>query len=195
MDENDKASLFGDSLDSDDEVPLGKNLMVSGDKKTLLCRTQLIRKRPASCGVMAFHSGTEEALLLHVQREARRGNPASVLEAIDEFCYSRHWMMHCGDRKTQYLDKALCLAGSKDSQEIHSASKSQNLLCLEIGSYCGYSAVKIASSFGIGENEYLYCIGTLVKVRNHNFVLINLHVTPILIFILLHIAQKMSQNV
>lgn len=80
-------------------------------------------------------------------------------------------MMHCGDRKTQYLDKALRLARRENSVDIDTASKKQNLICLEIGSYCGYSAVKIASSFGIEENEYLYCIGTvhIIEMRNHNF--------------------------
>ena len=165
MNESDKKTLFGDSSDSDDEEPSGKGFMVSGDIQSSLCRTQLIRNRPASCGVMAFHSGTEEALLLYVEREAKRGNPASVLDTIDRFCYGRHWMMHCGDRKTQYLDRALCLAGRKDSTDSRIASKGQNLICLEIGSYCGYSAVKIASSFSNGENEHLYCIGrhTLLK--------------------------------
>ena len=171
MNEEDKNTLFGDSPDSDDDEPKRKDDMVSGDMQSSSYRAELMRKRPASCGVMAFHSGTEEALLLHVQREAERGNPASVLRAIDEFCYSRHWMMHCGDRKTQYLDKALRLARRENSVDIDTASKKQNLICLEIGSYCGYSAVKIASSFGIEENEYLYCIGTvhIIEMRNHNF--------------------------
>ena len=162
MNESDKKTLFGDSSDSDDEESIGVGVMASGDIQSSSYRTQLIRNRPASCGVMAFHSGTEEALLLYVEREAKRGNPASVLETIDRFCYSRHWMMHCGDRKTQYLDRALCLAGRKDSTDIRIASEGQNLICLEIGSYCGYSAVKIASSFGNGENEYLYCIGRYI---------------------------------
>jgi hypothetical protein len=151
MSEEVENTLFGDSPDSDDDELDRKDDAVIGDMLSSSYWTELMRKRPASCGVMAFHSGTEEALLLHVQREAERGNPASTLRAVDEFCYSRHWMMHCGDRKTQYLDKALRLARREN----------QNLVCLEIGSYCGYSAVKIASSFGIGENEYLYCIGTL----------------------------------
>ena len=75
----------------------------------------LLDSRPKDCGVLrsvcetqlfiyfqhitlnlstitiSFHKGTEEALLLHVERMAIQGDAQSVLDAIDLFCYSRHW--------------------------------------------------------------------------------------------------------
>lgn len=59
--------------------------------------------RPSSCGVLAFHRGTEQAMLLHVQRSLKRQRETSpdsqlaVLRSIDDFCHRRHWMMHMGE--------------------------------------------------------------------------------------------------
>jgi hypothetical protein len=58
---------------------------------TVEARKKLLQARPQSCGLLAFHNGTEESLLLYVQRNATRGDPLSVLKAVDVFCYSRHW--------------------------------------------------------------------------------------------------------
>ena len=159
--------LFDDSEDSDGDDrndDMEMNITLSSD----VCRQQLLTQRPRTCGVMAFHNGTEEALYLFVQRYAQRGNAASILKAIDVFCYSRHWMMHCGDQKVQYLEKALSLGKDQtsyssiksDDELAESRGKSSHgLICLEIGSYCGYSAVKIASLFDPSGDDYLYCIG------------------------------------
>lgn len=139
-------SLFGDSDEEDgDEVRVCEfDLTLSETRKTLLAQ------RPVDCGVLAFHSGTEEALFLFVQRNATRGDAASVLKSIDVFCYSRHWMMHCGDRKLPTLDSALQMARER--------APSGPFLCVEVGCYCGYSAVKIASTFSSGSRESLVCI-------------------------------------
>jgi hypothetical protein len=58
---------------------------------TVASRRKLLQSRPQSCGLLAFHNGTEESLWLYVQRNATRGVPLSVLKAVDIFCYSRHW--------------------------------------------------------------------------------------------------------
>jgi hypothetical protein len=157
--------MFGDGDDSDSEDAEGNCLLEARTdlNSTQRIMRQLLLSRPAACGVMAFHNGTEEALLLFVERYAQRGNPASVLDAIDSFCYGRHWMMHCGDKKVKYLEKALQLGREKvkvtASGMNHCPVASSQLVCLEIGSYCGYSAVKIASTFGSSDNEFLYCVG------------------------------------
>jgi hypothetical protein len=148
-------------------------------------RQVMLSKRPQNCGVMAFHSGTEESLFLYVQRNAQQGNPLSVLKAIDVFCYSRHWMMHTGDRKVKFLDKALQTSkklkhGTSIAVKINDCSTIDNrtndsisngtkirttggLICLEIGSYCGYSAVKIAATFKECDGSFLYCIGNVYE--------------------------------
>lgn len=67
--------MFGDSDESDGEQP---------------------ESRPPTCGVLAFHNGTEEAMLLYVERTATKNDPRTILAAIDKFCYTRHWMMNIG---------------------------------------------------------------------------------------------------
>jgi len=71
----------------------------------------------------------EEAVLAHVQSKAERGNPASVLDAIDDFASHQRWMMNIGPRKGQVLTQALTDVNAKN--------------VLEIGAYCGYSATLI----------------------------------------------------
>lgn len=169
--------IFGSGGDSDDDDEQSIGGSEHGHGCSVLNRGQLLDGRPKSCGVMAFHNGTEESLFLSVQREAKQGNPSSVLRAIDKYCYGRHWMMHCGDRKVKYLEKALEF-GRGEMRYPHDVSVEQNkdmelrssevhLICLEIGSYCGYSAVKIASTFGPSDNEFLYCIGDCIQIRSY----------------------------
>ena len=52
--------------------------------------------RSMACGVLQFHNGTEEAMFLYVKQRSEEGNVNSIIKAIDEFCYKRHWMMHLG---------------------------------------------------------------------------------------------------
>ena len=178
--------MFGGDDDSDSEDSEGNCLQARTDLDSAQRMSELLLSRPAACGVMAFHNGTEEALLLYVERNAKRGKPATVLDAIDSFCYGRHWMMHCGDKKVKYLEKALQLGRSKTNSTVTSSDCSSpansRLLCLEIGSYCGYSAVKIASTFGSSDNEFLYCIGN--SLCNRYNCRENLNVTIILLMAL-----------
>lgn len=92
--------------------------------------------------------------------------------------------MHCSDRKVKYLDKALLLSKelksstnstvnindcnitdnyikdtNNDTSNSTKLTTTDGLICLEIGSYCGYSAVKIAASFNELDGSFLYCIG------------------------------------
>lgn len=164
--------IFGSGADSDDDDSPSIGGSELGNLCTEFNRRQLLDKRPKSCGVMAFHNGTEESLFLSVQRRATKGNPQSVLTAIDEFCYGRHWMMHCGDRKVKYLEKALQL-GKREIPHENAVNKvaEVHLICLEIGSYCGYSALKIASTFGPSDNEFLYCIGDFIQIYEQFLIL------------------------
>lgn len=82
--------FLGDS-DSDDGAVEQEQLLPLDDEDSRAAALQL---RPAGSGVLAFHSGIEEAMLLFVERVATSGDPKSVLLAVDNYCYSRHWMMH-----------------------------------------------------------------------------------------------------
>ena len=126
---NDNDDLFGPDSDSE-----GSSASASA------------RLRPKENGVMAFHSGTEQMMLHHVRQTlsslpAPAANDAlaaaeRVLEAVDDFCLTKHWMMHVG------ADKAAVLA---DALAIRTAPVGA---VLELGTYCGYSAVMVCKVRG-----------------------------------------------
>ena len=47
----------------------------------------------------------EERLLKHVLTTAERGNPKSVIDTIDAWCWSTQWMMNVGDVKGVIVDE------------------------------------------------------------------------------------------
>lgn len=74
--------------------------------------------------------GMEEALLQHVKLTAPAGDPDKVLSTIDEYCWtSKSFFMNVGDVKGKIVDEAIL---AKNPVSV-----------LELGAYCGYSAVRI----------------------------------------------------
>jgi catechol O-methyltransferase len=74
--------------------------------------------------------GREEALANYVAKRARPGDVDDAIGVIDEFCYERSIMMNVGDEKGLLLDAAVRRANPR--------------LLLELGTYCGYSALRTA---------------------------------------------------
>ncbi len=74
--------------------------------------------------------GREEALATHVTSHARAGDVDDVIRVVDEFCYTRSYMINVGDEKGALLDAAVTRAAPR--------------LVLELGTYCGYSALRMA---------------------------------------------------
>ena len=74
--------------------------------------------------------GREAALVDYVLNNARAGDIDDVLAAIDKFAYERSFLINVGDEKGQLLDAAVRRADPS--------------LALELGTYCGYSALRIA---------------------------------------------------
>ncbi|XP_003801756.1 catechol O-methyltransferase [Otolemur garnettii] len=72
----------------------------------------------------------EQRILRYTLQHAETGNPQSVLEAIDTYCSQKEWAMNVGDKKGQIMDTVV--------QEY------QPSVLLELGAYCGYSAVRMA---------------------------------------------------
>lgn len=119
-----------------------------------------VSNRLPANGPLSFHRGTEERLLQVVQRAVANDpldlptvdsavvNPAErVLDATDRFCWGEHWMMLVGDIKGQVVDAALrerVLAASDSSHRGKSTRASTRFVALELGTYVGYSAVRIA---------------------------------------------------
>jgi catechol O-methyltransferase len=73
--------------------------------------------------------GREEALADYVTQHARAGDVADAVRVVDEFCYTRSFMMNVGDEKGALLDAAVRRAAPR--------------LVLELGTYCGYSALRM----------------------------------------------------
>ncbi len=74
--------------------------------------------------------GRERACAEFVEANARRGDVDDVLATIDKFAYEMSILMNVGDEKGALLDAAVRRADPK--------------LALELGTYCGYSALRIA---------------------------------------------------
>jgi catechol O-methyltransferase len=74
--------------------------------------------------------GREEKLAAHVRATARHGDIADVLRVIDQFGYEQSFLMNVGDQKGLILDAAVERARPKR--------------ILELGTYCGYSALRMA---------------------------------------------------
>jgi len=74
--------------------------------------------------------GREAAAADYVEANARRGDVDSVLATIDEYAYAKSFLVNIGDEKGRFLDAAVRRA---DPQ-----------LALELGTYCGYGALRIA---------------------------------------------------
>ena len=72
--------------------------------------------------------GREEALAEYVTANAAAGDVDDAIRAIDEFCYGRSIMMNVGDEKGEILDAAI--------------RRTDPRLLLELGTYCGYSALR-----------------------------------------------------
>jgi catechol O-methyltransferase len=80
--------------------------------------------------------GREQALGEHVLANARAGDLDDAIHTVDEFCYERSFMVNVGDEKGEILDAAIRRAAP------------QRLL--ELGTYCGYSALRTARAMPEG---------------------------------------------
>jgi catechol O-methyltransferase len=76
--------------------------------------------------------GREAALVEFVLQNSRQGVVEDVLAAIDKFAYEKSILVNVGDEKGQLLDAAVRRASPKR--------------VLELGTYCGYSALRIAAA-------------------------------------------------
>lgn len=73
----------------------------------------------------------------YVARHARLGDPESVLHTLDRFALEERWLMSVGPEKGPLVSElAECLP--------------DQVRVLELGAYCGYSAILIAHTLGQG---------------------------------------------
>ena len=80
--------------------------------------------------------GREQALADHVLAHARAGDVDDAIRVVDGFCYAQSFMINVGDEKGAILEAA--------------ARRAQPQLVLELGTYCGYSALRLARALAPG---------------------------------------------
>jgi catechol O-methyltransferase len=89
--------------------------------------------------------GTEkewkQRLVDHVFAHSQQNDPNSVLEAMDNFAQSDQFMMNVGEEKGEILDRTII--------------ESKAVKILELGSYCGYSAVRIGRLLQQGDSSLI----------------------------------------
>ncbi|XP_023580823.1 catechol O-methyltransferase isoform X1 [Trichechus manatus latirostris] len=79
---------------------------------------------------MLMGDSKEQRILRYVQQHAQSGDPQSVLNAIDTYCSQKEWAMNVGDEKGLIVDEVV--------------RERNPMVLLELGAYCGYSAVRMA---------------------------------------------------
>jgi catechol O-methyltransferase len=85
--------------------------------------------------------GREAAAVDYVLQNARAGDIESVLATIDKFAYEKAILINVGDEKGLLLDAAV--------------RRANPALALELGTYCGYGALRIA---GAASNAKVYSV-------------------------------------
>jgi catechol O-methyltransferase len=85
--------------------------------------------------------GREAAAVEYVLKNARAGDIDDVLATIDKFAYEKSILINVGDEKGQLLDAAV--------------RRADPTLALELGTYCGYGALRIA---GAAPNAKVYSV-------------------------------------
>jgi len=89
---------------------------------------------------------------------AIQDDPLSVLRAIDTFCRDSsvgEWMMNIGDKKGKVLETEVKRLTTIAEEQKQKGGDVVNQVIVEVGTYCGYSAILIASH--MGPSAHLYC--------------------------------------
>ena len=125
-----------------------------------------VKQRDESCGVLSFHSNTEASLLAHVRNSVNDPSPSDgqanwqrssdVLQAIDEFCTTRHWMMHVGPEKGEILLGALRAAMTAKMGE-SPAESDVPFVVVELGTYCGYASILMGRALREASTTSMKC--------------------------------------
>lgn len=103
-------------------------------------------------------------MLLHVYNNSTKNDINSILNAIDNFCWSRHWMMHLGNEKSLYISDLL-------NNNIINNNDIIKPIMIEIGSYCGYSSILLGKY--LKDDGHLWCIECNEKCVNYTKKLID----------------------
>lgn len=141
---DDPFSCFGEDEDSDEEGAIDEPII----------------RDENSCGILSFHPQTESSLLNYVQNNylCNKSNQSisekeCILKLIDDYCFQRHWMMHVGPEKRNIIQSKLQSA-IHDFVNKPDSDDSNQFIVVELGTYCGYSAISIGLCLEKARLEY-----------------------------------------
>ena len=113
--------------------------------------------RHAKNGAWTFKENSEYELMIHVQQgldsfdfkhlnEVESANV--ILDSVDGYCLGKQWMFHIGKEKGLVLKGFLrrCIENYLSTQGKNDDSQHQQLNIVELGTYCGYSAILLAKT-------------------------------------------------
>ena len=115
------------------ERPWTQRLLEIGGRRVPFLRWSVLRMALGGRTLLKtwqVGDGREEALAQYVVANTRPGDLDDAIRTVDEFCYTRKLMMNVGDEKGAILDAAI--------------RRTQPRRLLELGAYCGYSALRTA---------------------------------------------------
>lgn len=158
--------MFGEDEESPQQQDNNQDIPTNGEKFSTI--------RVEECSSFAFHNGTELSMFIHLEKSLKSYDSSNcdpskesydlskhidylefILNKIDEFCYSVHWMMHLGDEKKKEIEKRV-----SDELKLKILSSNESSLSLnafnvmELGSYCGYSAIVLVRCFLLFQQEF-----------------------------------------
>ena len=95
----------------------------------------------------------------YVAAHARRGDPENVLRTIDRFAREERWLMNVGPDKGPLIEEL-------------AARLPAEARALELGAYCGYSAIMLGNALGTGarvtsieiNGKFVECARAIVEV-------------------------------
>mmetsp|Transcript_12240 Transcript_12240/g.23376 ORF Transcript_12240/g.23376 Transcript_12240/m.23376 type:complete len:395 (+) Transcript_12240:241-1425(+) len=110
-------------------------------------------------GAFTFQVHAEYDLLLHIQKDLdkhrSRAKSSSVelsrmiMKSVDEYCLQKQWMYHIGSEKGVAIGRFL-RAGIESFRrkqvEEGVGGEVKKFICVELGTYCGYSALVLATT-------------------------------------------------
>ncbi|KAI1233015.1 hypothetical protein IHE44_0006205, partial [Lamprotornis superbus] len=102
-------------------------LLIRKNGTAALIWNEIIREKVTN---FIMNQSKEQRILNFVLQNAVRGDPCSVVDTIDKYCSQKEWAMNVGNEKGKILDKTV--------EEVNPS------VALELGTYCGYSAVRIS---------------------------------------------------
>uniref|UniRef100_A0A7S0A5W7 Catechol O-methyltransferase n=1 Tax=Pyrodinium bahamense TaxID=73915 RepID=A0A7S0A5W7_9DINO len=108
-----------------------------------------------------WYSGYERELLDHVVQKATPGNPDSVLRSMDEFWRAKFPRLQ-EQTAARWEEKRRTISEKTAAMVAKSVVSGRPVRCLELGTYCGYSAILIAKLLPEGsmlhtvESDYLF---------------------------------------